>query len=444
MSRVARLVRGLGCAAEFVGSEEPADMSLLLACGATAVPGAERRLQQAQSLQAGVLRVALVRGLACAELERLLAAGAVDYAPLDSPDDELLLRLRRVLGLLAAPHPAAQVVALPAVFQTLRQRLVGRSATFVRVVQRIPAMAASDASVLLLGETGTGKEVCAQAIHYCSPRARGPWVAINCAAIPPELVEDELFGHVRGAYTHAVGARKGLVAEAEGGTLFLDEIDSMPPAVQAKLLRFLQDKQYRMLGSSAVLQADVRVVAASNRDLRRAAERGQFRQDLFYRLNVLALTLPPLRERAADLPMLAQHFLDLANRESGRHLAGLTPAAMRRLCAHAWPGNVRELRNVLHRAVLLAQGLMVQPADIELDDDPPALAGAKDESELSFREAKARTVEAFERHYLEELLLHSEGNITRAARTARKNRRALFELLRRHEIDAAAFRTARA
>jgi len=196
----------------------------------------------------------------------------------------------------------------------------------------------------------------AQAIHYASRRARGPWVAINCAAIPPELVEDELFGHVRGAYTHAVGSRHGLVREAEGGTLFLDEIDSMPLAAQAKLLRFLQDKQYRVVGASALHTADVRVVAASNRDLRLAAATHTFRQDLFFRLNVLGLTLPPLRERREDIAMLALHFLGQANREAGRHLLGLTPAALRALQAHDWPGNVRELKHALHRAVLTAQG----------------------------------------------------------------------------------------
>ncbi|CAG1016541.1 Regulatory protein AtoC [Burkholderiaceae bacterium] len=370
------------------------------------------------------------------ELATLVMSGAFDFAMLSSSDAEIRLRVSRALGWdSGAARPSALVSEGEDRLRGLGSRLIGSTPEFQKMLRRVPAMAASNASVLLLGETGTGKEVCAQAIHYSSARARGPWVAINCAAIPAELVEDELFGHVRGAYTNAVGAREGLVHEAEGGTLFLDEIDSMPTAAQAKLLRFLQDKQYRAVGESRVRHADVRVIAASNRDLRLAALAGSFRMDLFFRLNVLNLTLPPLRERRDDIPMLAMHFLELANREAGRHLVGITPAALRCLQEHAWPGNVRELKHVLHRAVLLAEGPSVQAGDIELDGAAPAAEGP-----VSFREAKARAVEAFERHYLEELLAQSEGNITRAARSARKNRRALFELLRRHAIDAARYR----
>jgi DNA-binding NtrC family response regulator len=242
---------------------------------------------------------------------------------------------------------------------------------------------------------------------------------------------------VRGAYTHALDARHGLVHEAEGGTLFLDEIDSMPLPAQAKLLRFLQDKQYRVVGASATRIADVRVIAASNRDLRAGAVTSGFRQDLFFRLNLLSLRLPPLRERGADVTLLAQHFFAEINAETRRRLTTITPAALALLQAHDWPGNVRELRHVLHRAVLLAPGPALQAVDIELDG-----VAFADAQPVSFRDAKAHAVEAFERHYLDLLMLQNAGNISRAARVAQKNRRAFFELLRRHEIDPTRYRNA--
>ncbi|BDB28713.1 hypothetical protein Tamer19_61340 [Cupriavidus sp. TA19] len=384
----------------------------------------------------GVPTVVLAQDLPEELLARLLACAPFDFCQLSGSDAEIRLRLRRALGLLPCVEPAIEP-ALPA---DLSSRLIGRAPGFLRIVRRVPVLAGSTASVLLLGETGTGKEVFAQAIHYSSPRARGPWVAINCAAIPSELVESELFGHTRGAYTNAVAAREGLVQEAECGTLFLDEIDATPLAAQAKLLRFLQEKEYRMVGCSQRRTADVRVIAASNRDLRRATAAGTFRQDLFFRLNVLNLTLPPLRERREDVPALAMHFLAQANRECGRCLGGLTPGALHRLLAHDWPGNVRELKHVIQRAVLLAQGSTLQAADIELDGEAPGAAFDDRVVPISFHEAKARAVEAFERHYLEQLLVQSHGNITQAARAAAKNRRAFFELLRRHGIDAAHFR----
>jgi DNA-binding NtrC family response regulator len=320
----------------------------------------------------------------------------------------------------------------------LAHRLIGRSPLFLRVVERVPMLAQNEASILLLGETGTGKEVLAQAVHYCSRRAQGPWVAVNCAAIPAELVEDEFFGHVRGAYTHAVESRRGLVQEAEGGTIFLDEIDALPLASQAKLLRFLQERQYRSVGASQTHAADVRVIAASNRDMRVEAETGRFRQDLYFRLAVLSLTLPPLRERREDIGALSMHFLAQVNGETGRRIGPPTPEALGRLCAHHWPGNVRELRHVILRAVLLTSHTRLQAEDIDFDDGRCADIMAP----MGFREAKAQAVESFERHYLEALLARSGGNISRAARDAHKNRRAFFELLRRRGIDPARYRAA--
>jgi len=443
--RARQLLAAIGeCATQHVGGEAPSPpvgtgtppsaVVMLLAAGS--VHACCNALMRLHTCWPGVPAIALSHDVDEAGLAQLLAHGAFDFVNLSGADSEINLRLKRALGLLpCVAAPRAEPGSAEPLLAILQAHLIGNSPEFVKLLRRVPAMAASEASMLLLGETGTGKEACAQAIHYMSPRARGPWVAINCAAIPAELVEDELFGHVRGAYTHALEARHGLVHEAEGGTLFLDEIDSMPLAAQCKLLRFLQDKQYRVVGSSTLHTADVRVVAASNRDLRQAATSGLFRADLFYRLNVLSLALPPLRERRDDIPALTMHFMAAANREAGRRVSGITPGALQRLLDHPWPGNVRELKHALQRAVLLAQGQNLQAGDIELDDAPPP---ANDP--MSFREAKARAVEAFERQYLEQMLALSEGNISRAAKAAQKNRRAFFELLRRHAIDAANYR----
>jgi DNA-binding NtrC family response regulator len=317
--------------------------------------------------------------------------------------------------------------------------LVYASGAMAQLAQRIARFAQSETTVLIQGETGTGKEVCAQAVHYLSRRVGKPWVALNCGAIPGELVEDELFGHVRGAYTTAVGARLGLVREAEGGTLLLDDVDCLPLTAQAKLLRFLQEREYRPVGSNQLVHADVRVIAASNRDLHALAQRGDFRQDLFYRLSVLRLSLPPLRQRREDIVVLARHFLERFAAELGRPATDFTPAAMDRLLAHAWPGNVRELRHAIERAVFASQGPHLGAVDLEFDDGSRAADAGTDDAE-SFQSAKARMVSDFERHYVERLLARSGGNIAQAARGAKKNRRAFFELMRKHGIDAERFR----
>ena len=416
---------------------------VLLLVDAASTAAACASLQALRGARPALPVLAVTTGSAVCAFEQLLASGANDFVCLPAGAAELLPRLRRMLGMADAAPPAPADLAAPVPpVPPNSPPLIGRSPAFLRATARIPRLAACDAGVLILGETGTGKEVCAQAIHYRSARAAGPWVAINCGAIPQELVEDELFGHVRGAYTHAHSHRSGLVAEAEHGTLLLDEVDALPAAAQAKLLRFLQDKQYRPVGCSTVRQADVRVIAASNRPLDRLVQRREVRQALYCRLNLLTLTLPPLRERRDDIAVLAQHFLGRALREAGRPAGGLTPAALRRLVEHAWPGNVRELQHSLERAVLLGGGTPLQASDIELDgvpgSDPAADTAAAGED--CFRAAKARAVQHFERDYIERALQASAGNIADAARSAQKNRRAFFELLRKHDIDAGRFR----
>lgn len=366
-------------------------------------------------------------------LGALSQAGAGDFMCTPIAPVELEARLKRALGVCDGPAD----VTLPSPFQPALHDLIGDSPAFARQVARLPVIARYDASVLILGETGTGKEVCARVIHYLSQRAGSAWVAVNCGAIPTELIEAELFGHAKGAFTHAHAARAGLVREAEGGTLFLDEIDALPCAAQAKLLRFLQEKEYRAVGSNQVMHADVRVIAATNRTPAELAARGGFRQDLLFRLNVLSLHLPLLRERSADIPPLAMHFMRHAAKQWNLPLPSLSPSALKKLLAHDWPGNVRELRNVIDRAVLMSATQRLSADDIELDSPGSAIClPAEDES---FRKAKARVVEAFERQYIEQLLASHAGNVTHAARAAKKNRRAFFELMRKYQIESGEF-----
>jgi DNA-binding NtrC family response regulator len=308
-------------------------------------------------------------------------------------------------------------------------QLAGASQSFISEVKKIPLMARCDASVLITGETGTGKELCARAIHYLSPRAGQPFVPVNCGAIPIELMENELFGHERGAFTGAVRSQPGLIHSANTGTLFLDEVDSMPLAAQVKLLRFIQEKEYRPLGSGKTLNADVRIIAATNNDCAEMVRIGKLRQDIFYRLNVLPLKLPPLRERRSDIPLLAQHFLVKYASEFDRSELTLDEDAMFILTLYEWPGNVRELENVIARAVALSEEDVLHPHHLGL----PLAADLTPQS--SFQEAKASVIAQFERTYIQKLMLAYRGNISRAAQAAHKNRRAFWQLMRKHKID---------
>jgi DNA-binding NtrC family response regulator len=320
-------------------------------------------------------------------------------------------------------------------FATLN--LVGRSAVFEQALERIRRMAACDATVLIEGETGTGKELAARAIHYLGARRNAPFVPINCGAIPESLVESELFGHARGAFTDAREARAGMVAQAEGGTLFLDEIEAMAPRAQIALLRFLHDHEYRPVGGAA-RGANVRVVAASNAALAACVERGTFRQDLLFRLNVLSLAIPPLRERGDDVILLAEAFTARYCKQYNKPVRPLHPEAVTSLRAYAWPGNVRELENVLHREILLEDAPAVRL--------PMLVAGSASASEPAvsflgqgFREAKASVILRFERAYLTELLARTGGNISLAARLSGKERSRLGKLVKKHKLDRGVF-----
>lgn len=363
------------------------------------------------------------------ETLELLRNGASDFVtpPLRSAD--ILARTWRLLNRQQTRdrgiHATQQEVGL--------KLLIGKTSNFLGEIKKIPLIARCDSRVLITGETGTGKEMCARAIHYLSPRTAKPFVPVNCGAIPVELAENELFGHESGAFTGANTTKPGLVEEAEGGTLFLDEIDCLPLMAQVKLLRFLQDKQYRRLGSAKVRYADVRLIVASNAVLEDAVQKGQMRQDLYYRLNVICIALPPLKERREDIALLANHFLQKFAVDFQKDVRTISAEALQKLTFYDWPGNVRELEHTIERAVVFCESSV-------LGEDDIALPSQESDPSESFQQAKAKIIEQFEKDYVQRLLLSCNGNISRAAQAARKNRRAFWELIRKHRINADNFK----
>ena len=305
--------------------------------------------------------------------------------------------------------------------------LIGTSRCFLQVTGMIPLLSKSKSTVLISGETGTGKELFARAIHYCSERRGKPFVPLNCAALPDLLFENELFGHSRGAFTGALIDKPGLFHEANGGTLLFDEINSLSLAVQGKLLRVLQDQEFRPLGSTKSYKVDVKILAATNTDLRYLVETQQFREDLFHRLNVLSVVLPPLRDRKEDILLLANHFLKVYAKEFGKEAMVLGHSAKAKLISYAWSGNVRELDGVVHRAVAMASGELLEAQDLDVsgNDRPESmgptmtlLSRGLQLGESSFHDMKEKIIDEFEMTFLSELLSIHHGNISRAARAA--------------------------
>lgn len=311
-----------------------------------------------------------------------------------------------------------------------RAEIITRSPVMESILGRARLVAASDASVLVRGDSGTGKELLARAVHRASPRALKPFVAVNCGAIPEQLLESELFGHMRGSFTGAARDYKGLFQAADGGTVFLDEIGDMPLALQVKLLRVLQDKEIRPIGSTQTIRVDVRIISATHRNLEEAIKAGVFREDLYYRLNVVSFALPALSERREDIPLLATYFLSHLADKYKKSLNGFASEAMEVLVKSSWQGNVRELYNVVEQAVALSTTPIVPPALVE-----NAIRGQT--AELSSFEA-ARS--EFEREYLAKLLKITGGNVTQAARLAKRNRTEFYKLLQRHHLDPKLFK----
>ena len=354
----------------------------------------------------------------------LLEAGAADFLlpPLRASD--VLPRLKRQARV--SPGTSALVERLKQDIGL--KQIIGESPQFLEKVRCVPRFARCDATVLISGESGTGKELFARAIHYLSARADRPFVPVNCGALPENLVESEIFGHKRGAFTGAACDRAGLIREAEGGTLFLDEIDCLTPQAQVKLLRFLQDGEYRSVGSAQIRHANIRVIAAANADFTQILRSGQFREDLFYRLSVLTLTLPPLRERPGDIVLLTRDFLEKQAAITNTRPKNISLAALNRLLVHPWPGNVRELQNVLLRAIVLSDRCEIELSDLNLPENGHAV------EDQSFQTMKSRVVWQFEHDFLTSVLHAHRGNITRAALAAKKNRRAFWQLLRKHAL----------
>ena len=379
-----------------------------------------------------------------ATIESAVAAikqGAFDYLPKDFSVEQLRLAVERGLR-----HRGLQIEN-----RNLREQLrgmlgleniVGRSEAMVQVFELVKKAARSEANILVLGESGTGKELVARAIHANSPRASHPFVPVDCASLPEHLLESELFGHEKGAFTGAVRAKAGLVETAHRGTLFLDEIAELPALLQVKLLRVLQERQIRRVGSTGLVDVDVRVVSATNRDLKDAIARGQFREELYYRVNVIAIALPPLRERAGDVRLLARTFV---KRFGQGRVTGLDDAAAGALDAYRWPGNVRELQNVIERACALADGPLITVKDLpEHVAQPPARpAGARASlgdvglpagTDLTLQAAKDQWLQVLEGSYLRDLLARHDGNVSSAAKAAGIDRKTFHRLINKYGL----------
>lgn len=362
--------------------------------------------------------------------------GADDFVILPFQPGELRVRVIRLSGEQGGGPHAREDDSIRQIRSSYRlDMVVGESAALRDAIRKVPRLGGSEANVLITGETGTGKELFARAIHYASARRARPFIPLNCGALPDTLFENELFGHEKGAYTDASTSGAGLLAVAEHGSLFLDEVDSLSLASQAKLLRVMQDREYRPLGSQRAIRADVRIIAAANSPLAERIAAREFRADLYYRLNVLALRLPTLAERRDDIPVLARHFLARFAKECSRPTPRLSAEAIRRLTEYAWPGNIRELESVMQRAFVLSDAPVLDALSIDV---PDAFLHAASNSAPSVAWDSALPIEdavhEFERQYLASALARHNGNVTHAAEAAGKDRRTFQRLLRRHGI----------
>lgn len=350
--------------------------------------------------------------------------GAVDFFTKPVDLDHLVLTVGKALSNRLVSEQNRQ---LKAEIETLKkrqgyQKIIGKSAPVVRMMQIIEQVAASKASVLVTGESGTGKELVADALHKLSPRSSGPLVKVNCASLSPTLLESELFGHEKGAFTGAVSQKKGRFELADGGTIFLDEIGEIDLSTQVKILRVLQERCFERVGGEETISVDVRVVAATNRNLEEEIKKGSFREDLYYRLNVVHIEVPPLRERREDIPLLIADFLETFNKEDGRQVEGFTSAARKAMLAYSWPGNIRELRNTVESCVVLSRG-----REIDVDDLPPQITSQTGDEEIKIK--VGTTLDEAERILILTTIDHCKGNKTRAAEVLGIGRKTLHRKL---------------
>ncbi len=367
--------------------------------------------------------------------------GALDYISKPFRKERILLTIQRALEWQAM---ARENVSLR---KSLRQQeafpsIVGSSQAMLSILNQAKQVAKSMATILIQGESGTGKELVAKAIHAFSDRRDKPFVTIDCTAIPEQIIESELFGHQKGAFTGAIRNKRGLIDEADRGTLFLDEIGELSMVMQAKLLRLLQEGEYKPVGSLNTRHADIRFVAATHHDLRQGVAEKSFREDLFYRLNVISFRLPPLRERVEDIPLLVHHFVEEYGRLNNKKIRNIEPEAMSALMARQWPGNVRQLENVIERGVILCRSDLIRPEDFATDATGTKPLPYFNEAvfSLPFKEAKEAVIRAFHRQYIHSILQQNHGNISKAAEQAGVQRQYVHRLMKRERIDAEGFK----
>lgn len=401
---------------------------VLLCLSAKSDTNVEGVFQAIQKCQPELSIIAILETSDAKILHRIIGMGAADFCLAPLRLEDLLPRMVRwyssISKTIAVNRELENKFGL--------QHFHGESRAFLDTLEKIPRLAKCNANVFITGETGTGKEMCARAIHQLGPRSDHPFVPVNCGAIPSELVENELFGHEAGAFTGASSTVRGLFHDAEGGSLFLDEIDSLPLQTQVKLLRFLQDQEYRPLGARKACQADIRIIAASNSDMEETVRSGRFRADLLFRLNILPLKLPALRERREDIPPLARHFVEKYARVLSVPIKEISKEALEKLFNYHWPGNVRELENTIERAMVLSDHPIIT-------GDAICLSGIPLQADVrSFKVQKALSIAEFETAFVRRLLALNDGNISKAARAAKKNRRSFWQLMRKHDIVAPA------
>ncbi|HLC21754.1 MAG TPA: sigma-54 dependent transcriptional regulator [Candidatus Methylomirabilis sp.] len=357
--------------------------------------------------------------------------GAFDYLPKPFSAEQLRVCIERAMEQRRLREENRRLLAQ--LTETYRfDNIIGTSLPMLQVFETIKKVAKSEANILIIGETGTGKELIARSLHVNSRRAAGPFIPVDCASLPENLLESELFGHEKGAFTGAQATRPGLFEFANGGTIFLDEVGDISLNLQAKLLRVLQEREVRRVGSNRIIEVDVRVISATNRDLAHSVATGEFREDLYYRLNVISIPLPPLRDRKGDTPLIAHHYLKKYAASSGKEVKGIMPEAIRLLEEHAWPGNVRELQNVIERAVVLAEHEMLRPQ--ELPEHIRIKVEAASPKDLPLKRAKEQWAASFERDYLIQLLKRHDGNISQAAKTAGVDRKTVHRLMKKYGI----------
>lgn len=393
-------------------------------------------LRQIKKISPGIPVIIITAYASVETAVEALQAGAHDYLTKPLDVDELRIKIRQTLEFWRLKEEnILQKRRLENLFD--RSRIIGKSPLMKNVLETVAMVAPTEASVLILGESGTGKELIANALHQGSSRAEKRFIKVNCAALPETLLESELFGHEKGAFTGAVARRPGRFELADGGCIFLDEIGEMSPSTQAKLLRVLQEREIEPLGSTRTVKVDIRIIAATNKILSEEVKKGNFREDLFYRLNVVPITLPPLRDRKEDIPLLAEHFLAMHNEKNNRNVQGFHPRVLDALMRYSWPGNIRELENFVERAVILTREDYVAFGDL-----PEAIRGASGDTLTEQARDGIRagmTVKEMERELIIKTLEDNDGNRTRSARMLGITRRTLQHKLKEYELDQQSF-----